>query len=315
MVICLLYGGANSEHDVSLASAREVYPALCELGHTVYPIFITKTDDWVFENAITDAGTLLSRLNPDFVFLALHGKLYEDGTLQSFLEQQGLRFNGPDSKASALCFDKWRASEEMKTLGYNVPPTIIVRKNAYSLTSLHAQLSLPCIVKPNAAGSSMGTTKVEREEDLVPAIDTAAQEDEKVLVQRYIPGKEFTCAVLGNGSLGITPLPVVEIVVPEGKLFDYQFKYHSLETQEICPANIDAMLGKRIQKLAMDAHIRLGCKGITRADVRYDPQSDELYFLELNTLPGLTANSLCPKEARALGWDMKGLLKMIIETS
>lgn len=181
-----------------------------------------------------------------------------------------------------------------------------MKESGYSfdnfLVTVESKIGFPCVVKPNESGSSIGVSIVDNKAHLDRAMRQAFNEDSSVVVEQYIKGREFTCGILGNsGSNEIIALPLVEIVSSESKFFDYNAKYFSENTKEICPANIDQELNSRIQNSAKMVHEILGCDGLTRSDFMLS-EENILYFLEINTIPGQTESSLCPKEAKAVRW-------------
>lgn len=238
----------------------------------------------------------------DVAFIALHGPWGEDGTLQGALALLGIPFTGSGVLASALAMDKVLAKTVLAAAGLDVPRGLVVRAVSES-----RRLSAPCIVKPVAQGSSIGLSSVHAAAEIEPAIIEALRYDDRVLVEELLVGTELTCGVIGNDDP--VALPVIEIV-PKSGLFDYQAKYDPAASEEICPARIDDLLAARVQDAALRAHRALGCRGLSRTDFIWT--GERLVTLEVNTMPGMTANSLLPKAALVAGIPFGELLERII---
>lgn len=238
----------------------------------------------------------------DVAFIALHGPWGEDGTLQGVLELIGIPYTGSGVLASALAMDKVMAKTVLAAAGLDVPKGLVVRSVAEG-----RKVSAPCIVKPVEQGSSIGMTSVHNAAEIGTAIAEALRYDDRALVEEWLLGTELTCGVIGNDEL--TALPVIEIV-PKHELFDYQAKYDPAASEEICPARLDPAVTARVQEAALQAHRALGCRGLSRTDFIWT--GDRLVTLEVNTMPGLTANSLLPKAAAVAGIPFADLLERLI---
>ena len=303
--VALVMGGKSNEREVSLASGREV------LAHI---------DQTRFEVSTYDPATDLIRLvedadKLDLAFLCLHGRYGEDGTIQGLCEMVGLPYTGSGVLASAMAMDKEIAKRIFRDAGLPVAPDLVVRKN--SISDLHetAKMALfslgnPVVVKPLSSGSSVGLSIVESEEQLIEALTCAFDIDGSALLEKYLPGKELTCGVVGNRIL--KALPPIEIIPAEGhRFFDYSAKYEPGQAQEICPAAVHNELLDEVQRLSISAHTTLGCRGLSRTDLIFS--FGNTYILETNTLPGLTAGSLLPKMARAYGLSFSAFISYIID--
>jgi len=308
--VAVLSGGPSSEHEVSLKSGEQVFAALPRSRYRPSKITITKDGLWlrgkrpltVFGGKRGARGSDLRKF--DVVFVALHGKFGEDGRVQAILETIGVPYTGSGVLASALGMNKAKTNEIVRTAGLPIPKTLLLERSRVKgfggVKKLARTIGYPCVVKPNASGSSVGTSIVREEKNLKQAVETAFEEDDEILIQKYVRGRELTCGVLGNsGRTRLVALPPVEII-PEGKFFDYRSKYLSKATKEICPAPVGKKTTWMLKEFSRRAHLALGCDGLTRSDFILAP-SGNLYFLETNTIPGLTEASLCPKEARAAG--------------
>ncbi|MDE1970422.1 MAG: D-alanine--D-alanine ligase [Patescibacteria group bacterium] len=299
----VLMGGISSERNISLLSGAEVITHLPTDRYEAYPIEITRDQKWIFNR--TRVLSLFPRNDLkhycDVVFVALHGAFGEDGTVQAILETLQIPYTGSDVRASALGMNKIRTSRFLAAHKIAIPRSILIT-NAMSTQeckSALAQIGFPCIIKPNASGSSVGISVVHAQKDIAPALRKAFREGGAVIAQAYIRGREFSCGVMGNTFSSLTALPPIEIITSR-TFFDYHAKYHSRTTQEICPAPISLYLRNKIAEVSLRAHTLLGCSGLTRSDFMLT--SDHLlYFLEINTILGITQSSLCPKAARAAG--------------
>lgn len=306
-VVC---GGPSSEREVSLKSGQQVAKNLPRDKYEVKKIEITKDGRWLIGKrslTIFDKrhGTKKSDLKKfDVVFIAMHGKFGEDGKIQALLEILDVPYTGSGVIASALGLNKAKANHLLRQFML-LPETIsqfkpFPQKDTFLFHKMFKKkLGVPYVVKPNDSGSSVGTTMVGEARQLLQAIKKAFRESSEVLIQECIDGRELTCGVLGNsGQTNLITLPPVEIIT-DRQFFDYEAKY-SPKTREVCPARISPKITAEIQRLAKLAHVELGCDGLTRSDFILAPNS-KLYFLEINTIPGLTEASLCPKEAKAAG--------------
>ncbi len=246
----------------------------------------------------------------DVVLIALHGTWGEDGRIQGLLDTLGIPYTGSGVLASALAMDKVMAKTVLAASGLDVPRGVVARSAEGADFEAARRIGLPAFVKPVAGGSSVGAAIVRRDADLAPAIADALRYDDRALVEEYLVGRELTVAVIGNDEL--TPLPVIEIVTKR-EFFDYRAKYDAGASEEICPAPIPDEVATRAQALAVKAHVALGCRGMSRTDFVWS--GDRMATLEVNTIPGMTANSLMPRAAKAAGIPFGDLLTRFIEWS
>ena len=262
------------------------------------------------ERAIVPASAAMSNsAGPvDVVILALHGTWGEDGRIQGLLDTVGIPYTGSGVLASALAMDKVMAKRVLASEGLDVPRGVVVSSASGHDLAQARKVGLPVFVKPVASGSSVGAAIVTSTEQLAPAIADALHFDERALVEELVGGKELTVAVIGNDDL--TPLPVIEIVTKR-QFFDYTAKYSSGESEEIVPARIPDDVARRAQDIAVRAHRALGCRGMSRTDLMWS--GDRMVALEVNTIPGMTANSLLPKAARAAGIQFGDLLARFVD--
>jgi len=282
----VLYGGASAEREVSRMSGAGVHQALRAAGVDAH-LFDTGT------HSLAD----LQAAGFDRVFIALHGRGGEDGTLQGALELLGIPYTGSDVMACALAMDKIMTKRIWAHHGLPTPAFFELTR-AEQLDQAAAQLGLPLILKPPHEGSTLGVTKVEHAQGLSAAYHTAAGYDAVVLAEAFIEGRELTIAVLGSGDAA-RALPIIEIIAPGGD-YDYEHKYFSDDTQYICPAPLDAALSASLQALARQAYLAAGCAGWGRVDLMLDADNRP-WLLEVNTSPGMTSHSLVPMAAKAEG--------------
>lgn len=291
-------GGTSNEREVSLWSGGQVISNLSQDLYEVSKIEITTDGKWLLNNktflTIFPDRDLKQRF--DVIFIALHGAFGEDGKVQAILDTLQIPYTGSGVLASALGMNKAKTMELLMSHKVRMPRTISLQKDNEMPT-----ITFPCVVKPNTAGSSVGVSIVKNKKELNPALHKAFKEDKIALIQEYIEGRELTCAVAGNSSdNNLIALPPIEIVSP-GTFFDYKAKYLSKKTREICPAPIDKKISAELISLSKKVHLALGCDGLTRSDFILSKKNNKLYFLEINTIPGLTEASLCPKAAKAAG--------------
>lgn len=299
--IAVLLGGTSAEREVSLNSGAAVLAGLREGGIDAYPVDPKEVD-----------VTQLKSMGFQKVFIALHGRGGEDGTLQGMLELMGLPYTGSGVMASALSMDKLRSKLLWQGAGLPVAPWVALTRAEFEKGLSDKQLAeisalgLPVIVKPSREGSSVGMSKVVAENALQDALRLAFQHDEEVLIEKWLSGPEFTVAILGEEIL-----PSIRIQ-PSGTFYDYEAKYLSDETQYFRPAGLEASQEANLQALVLKAWTTLGCKGWGRIDVMLDSDG-QFYLLEANTSPGMTSHSLVPMAARQAGMSFSQLVVRILE--
>ncbi len=348
MRVAVVFGGRSNEHAISCVSAGSILRNLDPQRFDVIAVGITPEGSWVLTDgdpdalAIThrqlpevtsDSGTELAlpadprrsgqlvSLTPgasdvlaavDVVFPVLHGPYGEDGTIQGLLDLIGIPYVGSGVLASALAMDKVMAKKVLAAEGIQTPRGLVVERAGFQADpeaeTRRAGSLIPAFVKPVREGSSIGMTLVLEARDRRAALDQALACDARALVEERVVGTELTVGVLGNRQL--TALPVVEIV-PKREFFDYRAKYDSALSEEICPARIPDSLAEAAQEAGLRAHRALGCRGLSRVDMI--ASASGLVVLEVNTLPGMTVNSLLPKAARAAGISFPDLLERLIQ--
>ena len=301
LTVALLSGGISSEREVSLNSGNQVFAALDKEKYRVIR-YDPKSD---IPRLVDDAKTI------DVALVILHGPYGEDGTVQGLLDLIGIPYQGAGVLGSAAAMNKLASKNLYAQCGLPVPPYRVARAGGrFAADKCLAELGLPVVVKPVAAGSSVGMTIVRSADALQPALQAAFEFDRNALVEAFIGGTEVTGAVIGNDRL--QALPLIEIIPgKDHEFFDYTAKYTPGATQEICPARIDAAMTEKAQKYAIKAHEALFCRGYSRTDMIL--KDGELFVLETNTIPGFTPTSLFPQAAAAAGMDFSRLLDRLIE--
>jgi len=291
--IGVLFGGESAEREISLRSGKAVFAALQNLGADVVAIDV-RFDD-----------SLFSQLRGiDFAFIALHGRGGEDGVIQGLLEIMGIPYTGSGVAASALGMDKLRTKWLWQGAGLPTPEFFAV-SSVEQLNGMVEQLGGAVMVKPSHEGSSIGMSRATSQAELVQALAKAQSHDSDVLVERWITGQEFTCAVL-NG----VALPVIRLKTPN-VFYDYEAKYQSTNTEYLIPCGLTAEQEAQLQALCVKAFHAVGCKVWGRVDAMMDTQG-QFWLLEVNTVPGMTDHSLVPMAARAAGQSFEQLVQNIL---
>jgi D-alanine-D-alanine ligase len=330
MRITVLTGGTSSERDVSIASAVQVIGALRSRGHDVAVVdtargYIPRADESSLLSGTVgieppsidrlhalERGLLLSGLSnlavvreSDVLFLALHGGRGEDGTIQTLLEMIGVPYTGSGRLGSAMAMDKDISKRLFRTAGVATPDWVMAPADS---DRVGRELGWPAVVKPSKQGSTVGLTVVKRPGDYNSAVALARQYDDEVMIERFIAGRELTVGVLEGQALAVGE------IIPRHEIFDYECKYTPGMSEEIFPADLPAELTEDCRRLALLAHEALKLGGYSRVDFRLTPDA-ELFCLEVNTLPGMTATSLLPQAARAVGIEFPELCERICRTA
>ncbi len=294
----VLLGGKSGEREISLMSGQGVLEALRSKQVNAHP----------FDPAKQTMAELVAQ-QFDRVFIALHGRFGEDGTMQGLLEQMNLPYTGSGVLASALAIDKQATKRLWSSFNLATPKFAMLYAHS-DWNQIVKELGLPIIVKPAREGSSLGLSKVTKAEDLQKAYELAAKLDRDVMAEQCIIGEELTCPIVGDGEYA-QALPVIRIVAPDSN-YDYHNKYFSDDTRYLCPTGLDISVEEKVQALALSAYKALGCKGWGRADVMIDKASGQPYLLEMNTAPGMTGHSLVPMAAKAAGVDYADLVLWLL---
>ena len=314
MKIAVLFGGTSAERDVSMASGAQIVKALRQAGHEVVCVDTAKgvlpaaeEQRWLTgevgveppkneELALlqTDASALTRALetsDADVFFLALHGGTGEDGTLQALLDLAGVAYTGSGHLASAVAMDKDISKQLFCMADIPTPRWLMAPAGVEQISE---KLGFPVVVKPTMQGSTVGLSVVKRPEDLDAALELAGRYEGEIMIEQFIPGRELTCGVLGDEAL------MPGEIFPKGEVFDYESKYQSGGAKEVFPADLTPGQTEEVRRLSLLVHRALKLTGYSRSDFRMD-ESGRFWCLEVNTLPGMTATSLLPQSASAMG--------------
>ncbi len=318
MIIAIFTGGDSSEYVISMKSAEQVLKWLEAAGHSCYLVEV-KRDKWTVhlgkKRVPLDKNSFSfqnkeEKVIFDFVWNTIHGTPGEDGKLQGFFDIMGIPYSCSNLHSSALSFDKYTCKSFLKQHEVLTPEASLVRKKMETdLEALAAKVGLPCFVKPNSGGSSFGIAKVVRFEDLEAALEEALMEDDEAIVERYIKGTEVTCGLM-KGRDGFTMFPITEIV-SKNEFFDYEAKYTEGKAEEITPARIDDDITKKCQDMARHIYKLTNSTGIIRVD--FIIKGNQVYFLELNSIPGMSEESIIPKQVLNMGLEMPMVLQQVID--
>lgn len=300
--IAVLTGGPGSEREISLITAKGVVDSLDGKKFNVTKI--------ILPNRKLDIKSFNKLFEKKFeiVFIAIHGQLGEDGSIQGLLECINVPYTGPGVMASSVGMDKILFKQIVKEMGYKVPKGVVVEKSKNM--DISVDFDGPYFVKPYNQGSSVGSSYVKSKKNLQPATRKAFKFSEKVMIEEFVKGKEVTVPVLGNEKP--QALPVVEIIPLKGDFFDYQSKYTVGGAEEISPANISSKLTNDLQNISKNIYKNLKCKGFSRIDFILKNNKHPV-VLEINTIPGLTPTSLFPKSAKAAGMSYSDLIEKIVK--
>ncbi len=319
--IALVAGGYTGEYEVSINSAKNIAANLDAQKYQVYTILVTR-DRWFCQSGheLTDIDkndfslTLPhEKIKFDMAFITVHGSPGEDGKLQGYFDLLGIPYNTCDATTSAITMNK----AYTKTLVHSIKnlhtarSVQLFRKDLHDVASITASMRYPLFVKPNNGGSSVGMSKVANAAALPAALEKAFHEDEQILVEEFIKGREFSIGTVRlHGKL--TVLPATEIISSKD-FFDYEAKYTPGVTQEITPADIDAPKLEEISEIVSEVYLRLNCRGMVRTDFILQAETQDFYFIEINTTPGQSANSLIPQQVRAAGIKVDEFYSALVE--
>lgn len=317
--IALIAGGDSGEYPISIKSATMVSAEIDRSKYDVYLIKI-KGNNWVHEhpnlgNISIDKNDFSLKIENekivfDLIFNLIHGSPGENGKLQGYFDMLGLPYTSSNAVTSALTFNKAYCNHIVSGTGVAVAKNIhLFKRHNCDLETLIQSISLPAFIKPNQGGSSVGMSKVFEVKELKPALDKAFIEDDEILIEEYIKGRELTCGVFDyDGEM--MRFPVTEII-PKKDFFDYEAKYTENMTDKVTPADISTEDKNRIQETSAKLYRILNCKGIVRFD--YILNDDNLWFLEVNTVPGMSNASIVPQQIKAMGYSLSEFYTMIIE--
>jgi len=315
--VTVLRGGPSEEYQVSLHTGANVLQSLRKNYALVDDVIITKNGEWLSNGITRKPEQILS--GTDVVFVALHGAYGEDGEVQKIIQRHNIPFTGSRSLPSAVAFNKHLTKSTLAKNGVRMPlGRLVTTDQSADLGTVAAEiassLGTEYIIKPAASGSSVGITHVTGKDDLVHALAEALQTTEQILVEEYIRGREATCAALENfRGESVYVFPAIEIIPPPGSTFFNMAAKYDGTTEEICPGNFSYSERVHLHELTENIHRQLGLSQYSRSD--FIVRNGEIYFLEVNTLPGLTSTSLFPKAAAAVGLSFDDLVTHLVETA
>lgn len=321
--IALISGGNSGEYQISINSGKEVAKAIDNKKFNVYPI-ILRGKDWYYKTETnqhiqidkTDFSLTLNntKINFDCVFNAIHGTPGEDGMLQGYLDMLHIPYTSCNHTVSALTFHKGFCNQIVRGLNIvNVSKSsLFISDENYNLDEIVEEIGLPCFVKPVRSGSSVGVSKAKTKEELMLAMERAFQVDNEIMVEKFIKGRELTCATSCLPNFPKT-LPLAEII-SKHEFFDFEAKYNSSLNQEVIPAPISNELTEKIQKTSEILYQKLRCSGIVRFDYIVT-ENEEIYFIEVNSIPGMTEESIVPKMANKAGFSTTDLYTLLINNA
>ena len=321
--IAIITGGDSSELVISLKSAGQVRQHIDRDKYEPYLVYI-REDDWHVKTGPDDKVVIPVDKNNfsfnlegreirfDYAFISMHGPPGEDGKLQAYFDLLHIPYSSSGVLSLALSFNKYACKNILSQAGILSADAFLIRKSMqWDAETIINRTGLPCFIKPNSGGSSFGVSRVNKAEELEAAIHVALEEDSEVLVESFIPGREFTCGALRTGGREFT-FPVTEII-SKNEFFDYEAKYTEGMATEITPAEIPEELTRKCQSMTAEIYDVLDCRGLVRID--FIINDGELYFLEVNGIPGMSKMSIIPIQLRTLGHTEKEIYNLIIENS
>ncbi len=317
--IAIVAGGDSSEYDVSIDSARNILNSLDTNKYNIHIVEIKKSG-WIAwgqdgEKIEINKHDFSTRLNGskhsfDGVINAIHGTPGENGIIQAYFELIGIPYTGCDSFCSSLTFNKYACNKFLSQSDIPVAASILLRTgNKIDLEQIEKAFGFPCFIKPNNGGSSCGISRVDNPGEVENAILKAFEEDNELIIEKFLPGREFSCGMLISHGEKII-FPITEIVTTK-KFFDYEAKYTPGAAEEITPAVLPEKTARSIQDLSVTISDLLNCRGLIRFD--YILSGDKPWFLEVNTVPGMSSNSIVPQQARAFGMGLRDLYDLLLE--
>jgi len=317
--IAIIAGGDSPEYEISINSAQQVKKFLNKNFYRPYLIII-RNNNWVLMDEKDNTWPINRedfscwinnvKLGFDCAFMAIHGTPGEDGKLQAYFDMISLPYTSSGFLSAALSFSKYNCNHYLKQFSILSPDSVIIRKNKkYNTKKILTDIGLPLMIKPNNSGSSVGVQKVDQATTFEDAIESAFQEDDEVLIEKYVRGKELTCGLIKTKEKQII-FPVTEIIYNKD-FFDFEAKYTDGMAKEKTPADISEELHLEVQEISSRIYDLLNCRGVVRIDYIYS--LSQLYFLEINTVPGMSEHSIIPKQSESIGLPVSELYSIMIE--
>ncbi len=314
--VALLCGGYSKESVISIMGAESIEKHIPADLYRVFKIII-EPNRWYYRSPdgateeVDKNNFTLSGLHFDVAFINIHGTPGENGLLQGYFDMLHIPYTTCGACTSAVTFNKAFCNAILARNGIRVAESVrLTRKEPYSPEEIGRKLGFPCFVKPNSEGSSIGASKVDRMEDLQEAIERAFLEDKEVLAERFIEGKEYSCGLMRlKGEITVFPLAAI---VPKNAFFDYEAKYKGA-SEEIVPAPVEEKLRAEIERVSTQVYRLLNCSGVVRCDFIVEESTQDVYFLEVNTTPGQSEESIVPKQVRQMGWSLETLYHNMLQ--
>ena len=342
--VAVIFGGSSSEHLVSIGGAKTIISNLNKEKYNVIPIYISKKGVWFLfkefdendiqninvnklnkvvlsastgdENLLILNGNTYNTIKIDILFPALLGLYGEDGTVQGLFEMSGIPYVGCGVLSSAICMDKVFSNNIVATMGILQPDYLYYKKGDEINTQyIISKLNLPCYVKPVRGGSSLGIARAKTEEELKSAINLAFEHDNKIILEKEIKGREFKCAVLGNGDENTIASSLGETIFKTSDFYNYDAKYNDPNTKKQIPADISDEITKKVQDLSLKIFKALECSGLARVDFFYEETTGQILYNEINTFPAFTGVSMYPALCKHMGYPLEKLLDTLIQIS
>ncbi len=315
--VAILCGGDSSEYDISLKSAQTVLDNLPGDKYNGF-LVICRQQSWKVNNRyeidksnFSFTGENGEKIQFDFAYITIHGTPGEDGKMQGYFDMLQIPYNTPSQWASTITFNKWTTTTLLRELGIHTAPSkLFFKHQPVDVKLIEQTIGFPCFVKPNAAGSSFGISKVNSPNELPGAIDKAFTESNQILIEQMMNGREVTCGCFSDGNT-LHVLPVTEII-SNNDFFDYDAKYHG-KSQEVTPADLPVEITEKVQETTRIIYRKLNLKGIIRID--YILQNNEPWVIEINTTPGLSAQSIVPQQVRSYGMSLPDFFDRIIQSN
>lgn len=320
--IALVCGGFSKEDVISIKSASNIEQHISSVNYNTYKIviqperwFYTDKDNNTYNIDKNDFSLNLSgeKIKFDLVFIIIHGDPGENGRLQGYLDMLHIPYTTCNACTSALTFNKAYCNAVLAHNGILVASSILLfKEETFSIGEILNKVGVPCFVKPNAGGSSIGISKVTDAKDLPKAIETAFKEDSEVLIETFVKGNEYSCGLMRiDGEIKVFPLTQL---VPETEFFDYEAKYYG-KSKEITPAPLEKTVSDNIGKISTKVYQLLHCAGVVRCDFIIEEKTGKIYFLEVNTTPGQSAQSIVPQQVQQMGWTLDDFYEKLIKQS
>jgi len=317
--IAIVGGGDSSEYSISVKSAAQIIDLINKEKFNPYPVTLTGTQWFATmpDGSETPVDLRDFSISPngekirfEYAFIIIHGTPGENGKLQAYLDMQKIPYSTSSVLSSAMTFNKYVCKIYLKNFGITTAEAVLINKDkAFTKEEIIDKVGLPCFVKPNNGGSSFGTSRVNKADEMEKALVEAFKEDEEVIIESFVKGTELSCGLVKTRDEEMI-FPITEIV-STNEFFDYEAKYTEGKAEEITPARVSEEITKRCRQMASDIYDHLNCRGIVRID--FIVRGNQIFFLELNSIPGMSKESIVPKQIRAMGLKVEDIIDKVIE--